>query len=74
MNRKNYMQALKLAVEELQGGELIAVPTDTIYGIAGLALRDTTVQHIYEIKQRDFNKPIAICVSEISDMSKYVFK
>jgi tRNA A37 threonylcarbamoyladenosine synthetase subunit TsaC/SUA5/YrdC len=69
---KNYLQAVKLAVEHLQRGDVIAVPTDTIYGIAGLVTFDSTVQRIYDIKRRDMSKPLAICVSEIPDMFRYV--
>lgn len=30
------------------------------------------VKHIYEIKGRDFSKPVAICVSAVDDIEKYV--
>jgi tRNA A37 threonylcarbamoyladenosine synthetase subunit TsaC/SUA5/YrdC len=55
---QKYDQAVKLAVDTLQKGEPIALPTDTIYGIACLAER------------RDLNKPVSICVADISDMYK----
>ncbi|XP_013403269.1 yrdC domain-containing protein, mitochondrial [Lingula anatina] len=62
---------VQVAVESLQADNIIAVPTDTIYGIAGLAQSVTAINKIYEIKQRDVNKPIAICVGEIKDVYKW---
>ena len=51
---------------------MIAVPTDTIYGIAGLAQSVEAVRKIYDIKGRHLIKPISICVSCVADVAKYV--
>ena len=51
--------------------KVIAVPTDTIYGIAGLAQNSEAVNRIYEIKGRDSTKPVAICLNEIKDIHTY---
>jgi tRNA A37 threonylcarbamoyladenosine synthetase subunit TsaC/SUA5/YrdC len=67
---QKYDQAVKLAVDTLQKGEPIALPTDTIYGIACLAELESAIQRLYEIKRRDLNKPVSICVADISDMYK----
>eukprot|EP00040_Diaphanoeca_grandis_P014556 m.73955 g.73955 ORF g.73955 m.73955 type:complete len:315 (-) comp24609_c1_seq1:26-970(-) len=52
-------------------GNVIAVPTDTIYGVACLAQSTNAIKKIYDIKHRDVQKPIAICVAEIDDIAKY---
>lgn len=62
---------VKLAAELLLKGQVIAVPTDTIYGIAGLAQNSEAVNRIYQIKGRDPNKPIAICLNVIEDIHTY---
>ncbi|KAL7306954.1 hypothetical protein TKK_0000709 [Trichogramma kaykai] len=36
----------------------------TIYGIAGLAQNEQSISKLYEIKQRDSIKPLAICLSK----------
>jgi len=71
ITQQSYDEAIKIAAEFLRKGELIALPTDTIYGIACLVELEPAIQRLYQIKQRDPNKPISICVSDISDMSKY---
>ncbi|CAF4772876.1 unnamed protein product, partial [Rotaria magnacalcarata] len=38
---------------------VLAVPTDTIYGLATLVNSEKGVRKIYEIKGRSFTKPLA---------------
>lgn len=64
-------EAVKQAVKALSNGQLIAVPTDTIYGIAALAQNNQAVDALYRVKRRDQGKPIAICVSDIQEISKW---
>ena len=60
--------AVKVASEALAAGEVIAVPTDTIYGIAALVQNKQAVEKLYKIKKRNPSKPIAICVADIEDI------
>eukprot|EP01147_Barroeca_monosierra_P003833 gene3833-6343_t len=62
---------IEVAIAALRRGGVIAVPTDTIYGLACLAQSTAGVRRIYEIKGRDERKPIAICVHKISAISEY---
>jgi len=62
---------VKVAAEHLFKGEVIATPTDTIYGLAALANNTKAVTKIYDIKGRDFAKPVAICVAELEDVYKW---
>ena len=55
-------------VSILKSNGVIAVPTDTIYGLAALVNSEQAVQRIYEIKGRSFNKPLAIAVGYINDI------
>lgn len=54
----------------LQSGQVAAVPTDTIYGLACLAQMEQPVKDIYDIKGRDFQKALAICVADVVDISR----
>ncbi|GFO33458.1 hypothetical protein PoB_005996300 [Plakobranchus ocellatus] len=55
----------------LSNGGVIAVPTDTIYGVACLAQNTEAVNLLYEIKQRNFKNPIAISVARIDDIYRW---
>ncbi|XP_061770979.1 yrdC domain-containing protein, mitochondrial isoform X2 [Nerophis ophidion] len=62
---------LSCTAKALKDGHVVAVPTDTIYGLACLAQNTGAVRKIYDIKSRNEQKPLAICVGEIQDIYKY---
>ncbi|XP_061072316.1 yrdC domain-containing protein, mitochondrial [Conger conger] len=64
-------EVLKATVSALKEGHVAAVPTDTIYGLAALAQNSHAVKKVYEIKGRNGQKPLAICVGEIEDIYKF---
>ena len=41
--------AVERAAELLRAGEVVALPTETVYGLAANALNADAVEHIYEI-------------------------
>ena len=62
--------ALDSAALVLKTGGVVALPTDTIYGIAVCVNSDEGIKRLYSIKGRPENKPIAICVSDVHEISK----
>jgi L-threonylcarbamoyladenylate synthase len=58
-------------IEDVQNGKIGVIPTDTLYGVVGLALNVDVVEKIYEIKQRDDDKPFIILISDISDLDSF---
>ena len=61
-------EAMQEASSVLKGGGVIALPTDTIYGVASLATSNEGVERIYEMKGRQRDKPLAICVSDVAQV------
>ncbi len=53
----------------LSSGGVVALPTDTIYGIAASVNSKRGIERLYEIKGRNRSKPIAICVSDLDDVN-----
>ena len=53
------------AVEHLKNGEVIAYPTETIYGLGANVFNSKAIKKIYELKSRDYGLPISILVSDI---------
>lgn len=53
---------LDAAAELLRQGELVAVPTETVYGLAGNGLDASAVERIYEVKGRPAVKPLSLMV------------
>ena len=46
----------------LQAGEIVALPSETVYGLAGNALLDSTVEKIYQLKVRPSTNPLIVHV------------
>ncbi|KAK6631690.1 hypothetical protein RUM43_013754 [Polyplax serrata] len=59
--------AVLTAARMILNGDVIALPTDTIYGFAVSAQNNNGIKKLYEMKRRDMNKPIAICISSIEE-------
>ncbi|CAH2229111.1 jg2555 [Pararge aegeria aegeria] len=59
------------AADLLSTGHVIAVPTDTVYGLACSANCPESIKKLYSIKGRDSAKPVAICVTYIKDIRKW---
>ena len=49
---------LDYAAEILKSGGLVAVPTETVYGLSAGAFFEKAVERIYEVKNRPETKPI----------------
>ncbi len=59
------------AKELLEGGELVAIPTETVYGLAGNALDSTSVTKIFQVKERPQFDPLIVHVPDLDHAEKY---
>lgn len=64
-------EELGQAAELLHNGQLVAVPTETVYGLAGNGLDEQAVEKIYEVKGRPPVKPLSLMVPDESAMERY---
>lgn len=60
-----FNDAVERAANLLRAGQVVAVPTETVYGLAANALDAEAVQRIFEIKGRPANNPIIVHVAGI---------
>jgi L-threonylcarbamoyladenylate synthase len=58
------------AVARLSKGGIVALPSETVYGLAGLALDSNSVQEIYTLKGRPATNPLIIHVSSVKAAEK----
>lgn len=61
---------MRLAGDAIRRGELVAFPTETVYGIAADAFNPEAVSRVYEVKGRPSGKPLPVQVSSKSDIEK----
>src|SRR5450631_3054349 len=60
VTRAGMANAVQAACEAIRSGEPVALPTETVYGLAADALNATAVARIFEAKERPFFDPL-IC-------------
>lgn len=65
-------QDLSLAVKTLQDGGLVAMPTETVYGLAANALDPTAVEKIFQAKGRPADNPLIIHIGAIDQLPSLV--
>ncbi|MCQ2609342.1 MAG: L-threonylcarbamoyladenylate synthase [Lachnospiraceae bacterium] len=58
--------------EKIKNGEVLRVPTDTVYGYVCDAGNKLSIEKIYDLKKRDKKKPLGIFVHDIDDFYKIV--
>lgn len=63
---------IEKAAHLLRSGELVAIPTETVYGLAGNALNPEAVAKIFETKNRPHFNPLIVHVPDVPAAKKYV--
>ena len=71
METKVIQDNLSYASDVIERGGLVAVPTETVYGLAGSGLNEEAVLKIYEVKGRPAVKPLSLMVPDASAFSLY---
>ncbi len=61
------------AAQRLRAGEVIAFPTETVYGLGANALDAAAVQKVYDLKGRPSTSPLIVHVADI-EMAKTVVR
>ena len=56
-------------VAALRAGQVVGIPTDTVYGLAADPLNPRALRQLAQIKGRDSNQPIAVLFSELSKLA-----
>ena len=65
--KKNNNKNISEVVTRLKAGEVIGLPTETVYGLAGRCDIKNTIENIYKIKNRPKSNPLIIHYSNIDD-------
>lgn len=71
METRMIKEELADAAALLQRGGMVAVPTETVYGLAGNGLDAGAVERIYEVKGRPAVKPLSLMVPGPAAMGEY---
>ncbi len=63
---------IKVAINALNNGEVVAIPTETVYGLAGHAENSDAIKKIFTLKNRPFSHPLIMHVGKGWDLSQWV--
>jgi L-threonylcarbamoyladenylate synthase len=55
----------------LKEGSVIAIPTETTYGLAALYHQEEAVKKIFQLKQRPMNHPLIVHISNLDQLSLF---
>ena len=63
-------QVMEEAGRIIRAGGLVAIPTETVYGLAGDALRPESSKKIYEAKGRPSDNPLIVHIARLEDLDR----
>lgn len=67
---ENWRTAAKEAVKELEAGEIVAIPTETVYGLAADAFNAEAVAKVFEAKERPSFDPLIVHIARFGDLAR----
>ena len=62
------LNVLRQSAEKLREGNLVAFPTETVYGIGADAMNKGTVARMYQVKNRPASHPVIVHIAELNDV------
>ncbi len=62
--------ALERAIELVRQGQVIALPTDTVYGVAADGLNPAAIERLYVVKERSRDKAIPLLLASAGDLAQ----
>jgi len=65
------LSTLKEAAKALRKGNLVAFPTETVYGLGADATDKDAVARIYDVKGRPTGHPLIVHISSINNLDKW---
>ena len=62
------LNVLRQSAEKLIQGNLVAFPTETVYGIGADAMNKDAVARMYQVKNRPASHPVIVHIAELNDV------
>lgn len=64
-------ESLEEIIKVLKNGELVALPTETVYGLAADITQEKALKKIFEVKGRPSDNPLIVHIASIEEVPKY---
>ncbi len=72
MSDRNIGALCSRAIETIESGGVICMPTETFYGLCADATNPAACSRIFKIKRRETDKPVPLLLPSINDLEKFV--
>lgn len=69
---ESQIEALQKAVAILESEELVAIPTETVYGLAGNIFSEKAIKKIFALKKRPFFNPLIVHIHSMAQLNDLV--
>lgn len=63
---------IELILDRLKQGDVVAIPTETVYGLAADATNEQAIKKIFSIKKRPLNHPLIMHICHDWDLNQWV--
>ncbi|NNG06465.1 MAG: threonylcarbamoyl-AMP synthase [Desulfobacteraceae bacterium] len=68
----NLKIGLKKAADSILSGGVVAIPTESFYGLAVNATNSSAIQRLLDVKERSGDQPILILIPSVEQLDQYV--
>lgn len=66
-------EELENVIKVIIDGGVVIFPTDTVYGVAANSLDETAIKKLFDLKERNDNKPICVLTSSVDKIKKIAY-
>lgn len=66
-------EELENVIKVIVDGGVVIFPTDTVYGVAANSLDETAIKKLFDLKERNDNKPICVLTSSVDKIKKIAY-
>jgi len=73
MHNKDLIRQIEYAANLIKKGEIVAFPTETVYGIGADVSKVSAIEKIYSIKKRPQNNPLIVHISNLKQLENLVY-
>jgi L-threonylcarbamoyladenylate synthase len=70
----NLKIGLKKAADSILSGGVVAIPTESFYGLAVSATNTKAIQRLFDVKKRSGGQPILILIPSVEQLDQYVIR
>lgn len=73
LSKEKLKEKIDFLSSEIKKGKIAILPTGTIYGICANAFNEESVKKIYDIKKRDYSKPLIVLVNSLEMLNDITY-